>query len=342
MKQAENAGKRTNFVDGFSQWIQNPNKKDLESDEKEGGETGKPQGNGIQQKYRKYRLRKMEKNYMKEENYTSKNGNLTIPGNENKNKMMTTIVEYDGEEDCATSKAQSKKCENLMSNTDTTNDNTCNSCTSASRNIDNGKVTNMETKSVPTNNEGNKGEGSETETETEAEAEAEAEADTKSEDSNIGNTDIGRSDSTSNGVYTKILKPPDKNEDKKIGNNKGFNGINSSKIRELQQQKCENTMSIAIIVNDSSGKSEINISTITTDESSLQMIVENDEYYDSKGVAEAEAEVAAAAAVADENSEDSNNDSNNDSNYNDNDSNNIDSNNNSNNKRIDHKTKTPR
>ena len=74
---------------------------------------------------------------------------------------MPTIVEYDGEEDDATSKAQPKKCENPTSNTDTTNDNTCNSSTSASRNTDNGKVTNTETKLV--NNEGNKGEGSETE-----------------------------------------------------------------------------------------------------------------------------------------------------------------------------------
>ena len=145
---------------------------------------------------------------------------MTVPGNENKNKMMTTTVEYDGEENRETAEPQPKKCENPTSNTDTTNDNTCNSCTSASRNIDNGKVTNTETKSVPTNNEGNKGEGSE--------REAEAEADTNSEDSNSGNTGIGRSNSKSHGVYTKILKPLDKNENKKIGNNVGFNRDNSS------------------------------------------------------------------------------------------------------------------
>merc|ERR1712238_362444 len=94
-----------------------------------------------------------------------------------------------GEEAGVTSKAQPKKCENPTSNTgtNTTKDNS-NSCISASRNIENGKVTNMETKSVP-NDEGNKGEGSETEAETEAAAETEA--DTNSEDSkNNGNTGI--------------------------------------------------------------------------------------------------------------------------------------------------------
>ena len=173
MKQAENAGKRTNFVEGVMQWVRNPNK-DLESDEKEGGETGEPQGNGIRRKYRKYRLKKMERN-MKEGKYTGKIKNLTVPGNENKNKMMTTIVEYDGEENRETAEPQPKKCENPTSNTDTTN--TRNSCTSTSSDIDNGKVTNMEIKSI-TNDEGKKGKGSETEAETEAEAEAEAEAET--------------------------------------------------------------------------------------------------------------------------------------------------------------------
>ena len=39
--------------------------------------------------------------------------------------------------------------------------------------------------------------------------------------------------SKSNGVYTKNLKAPDKNKNKKIGNNVGFNGDNSSEMREL-------------------------------------------------------------------------------------------------------------
>ena len=108
VKQAENAGKRTNFVDGFSQWIQNPNKKDLESDEKEGGETGKPQGNGIQQKYRKYRLRKMENNYMKEENYIGKNGNLMKLANGYK-ILMKKDVESDGKEGGETGEPQGNK-----------------------------------------------------------------------------------------------------------------------------------------------------------------------------------------------------------------------------------------
>ena len=109
-------------------------------------------------------------------------------------------------------------------------------------------MTNTETKSVPTNDEGKKEEGSETEAE--AVVEAEAEADTNSEDSNSGNTGIGRSNSKSNVVDTKILKPPDKNENKKIGNNVEFKGDNSSEMLELQQQKYENAMLITIIVND--------------------------------------------------------------------------------------------
>ena len=253
------------IFDRTSQWIRIPRKKDVKPYGKEGGVTGELQGNKTRRKFRKFGLKKMERN-MKEGKYTGKI-NLTVPGNENKNTMMTTIVEYDEGEDRETEEPQPKKCEHPMSNTDTTNDNTCNSCTSAGRNIDNGKVTNTETKSVTTNDEGNKGE--------ESEAEAEAEADTNSEDLNSSNTGIDRSNSKSNSVDTKILKPPDKNKNKMIGNNVGFNEDNSSENRELQQQKCENAMSIAVIVNDmkeiphsitSSGKSEINISTITIDE----------------------------------------------------------------------------
>ena len=174
---------------------------------------------------------------MKQEENDGRIENVREPGNRNEIEVMKLDGESNGEEDGATREAQPKKYENPTSNIDTTNDNTCNSCTSASRDIDNGKVTNMETKSV-TNDEGNKGEGSETE----AEAEAETEADTNSEDSkNNGNTGIG-SNSKCNSVYTKILKPPDKNKNKKIGNNVGLNEDNSSEMQELQQQKCENAM----------------------------------------------------------------------------------------------------
>jgi len=61
---------------------------------------------------------------MKEGNYAGKIKNLTVPGNENELKMMTTIVEYDGEENKETAEPQPKKCENPTSNTDMTNDNT--------------------------------------------------------------------------------------------------------------------------------------------------------------------------------------------------------------------------
>ena len=71
------------------------------ADEKECGVTGEPQGNTVRQKFRKFGLKKMERN-MKEGKYTGKIKKLTVPGNENKNKMMTTIVEYDEEEDSET------------------------------------------------------------------------------------------------------------------------------------------------------------------------------------------------------------------------------------------------
>ena len=60
----------------------------------------------------------------KEWNHTGKIKNLIEPSDENEMKMMKTKVEYDGEEDDTTSKAQPKKYENLTSNTDMTNDNT--------------------------------------------------------------------------------------------------------------------------------------------------------------------------------------------------------------------------
>ena len=118
-------------------------------------------------KYKKYeRSGNMAKDVKKDEN-DGKIENVREPGNRNEIEVMKSDLEYDGEEDGATREAQPKKYENPTSNIDTTNDNTCNSCISASRNIDNGKVTNMETKSVPTNDEGNKGEGSETKVEAE-------------------------------------------------------------------------------------------------------------------------------------------------------------------------------
>jgi len=151
-------------------------------------ETRNQPGNEIRRKFKKYGLRQKERYYVKEEENDGKIENLREPGNRNEIKVMKSDVESNGEEDGATtSKAQPKKCENPTSNTAMTNDNTGNSCTSARSDIDNGKVTNTETKSVP-NDEGSKGEGSETEAETEAEAKAEA--DTNSEDSDSGNTGI--------------------------------------------------------------------------------------------------------------------------------------------------------
>ena len=65
-----------------------PRKKDVQSDEKGSGVTEEPQGNKIRQKFRKFGLKKTEKNYMKEGNCTGKIKNLTVPDNENKNKMI--------------------------------------------------------------------------------------------------------------------------------------------------------------------------------------------------------------------------------------------------------------
>ena len=156
-------------------------KKDVESDGKEGGKTGQPQENKMRRKFQKeFGLEKMERN-MKEGKHTGKIKNLMEPSDGIENEMMKTKVEYDGEEDGATSKAQLKKCENPTSNTgtNTTNDSRYNSGTHAGRDINNGKVTNMEIKSV--NDEGN-GE--------EVEAEAEAETEVATNNSNNSNTAI--------------------------------------------------------------------------------------------------------------------------------------------------------
>ena len=131
-------------------------------------------------------------------------------------------------------------CGYLKPNTVTTNDNLCNSSTDASKNNDNDKntggtetVANTGTNMVTPNDEGNNGE------------EAEAEAATNSAKSNSNNNGIGSSNNKSNCVDTKILKRLDKNENKKLGNNVGFNGDNPSETRDSQQQKCGNTMLIA-------------------------------------------------------------------------------------------------
>ena len=71
----------------------------------------KQPGNKIRQKYRKFGLKKMEKN-MKEGNYTGKIQNLMEPGNENENEMTKTKVEYDGEKDGKTGEQKRQKCKN--------------------------------------------------------------------------------------------------------------------------------------------------------------------------------------------------------------------------------------
>ena len=88
-------------------------KKDAKSDGTECDVTGETQGNTgpVRQKFRKFGLKKMDEN-MKEANYTGKIKHLTVPGNENKMKMMTTIVEYDGEENRETAEPPPKKYEN--------------------------------------------------------------------------------------------------------------------------------------------------------------------------------------------------------------------------------------
>ena len=70
-------------------------------------------------------------------------------------------------------------------------------------------MTNTETNTVTTNNEGNNGEV----------VEAEAKIATNSAKSNNSNNDIGRGNNKSNYVATKSLKRPDKNENKIMRNN---------------------------------------------------------------------------------------------------------------------------
>ena len=101
-------------------------------------------------------------------------------------------------------------------------------------------MTITETNKVTTKNEGNNGEVAEVEVEVEVEAAAAAAAATattttvivttvtNSEKSNSSNNGIGRSNSKSCYVETKILKHPDKN--KTIGNKVGYDGENSSEI----------------------------------------------------------------------------------------------------------------
>ena len=52
------------------------------------------------------------------------------------------------------------------------------------------------------------------------------------------------------------MKHPYENKHKKIGNNVGYNRDDPSKTRESQQQKCENAISIAIIVNEDAFNAE--------------------------------------------------------------------------------------
>ena len=166
-------------------------KKNVESDGVEGVESGKQPGNRIRRKYRKFGLRDMEKN-MKEGKYTDKIENPIELGGENKNKEMKDKVEYDGDEDGVTRATKSKKCKNSTPDTNTINDSRYNSCTNASRNIDNEtKVTHTETNTIITNDEENIGV-------------TEAEAATNSAKSNSSNNGIGSSNSKSSYVETAI------------------------------------------------------------------------------------------------------------------------------------------
>merc|ERR1712238_354674 len=128
--------------------------------------------------------------------------------------------------------------------------------------------------------------------------------------SNTGNTGIGSSNSKCNAGDTKILEPPDKNENKKIGNNVEFNGDNSSEMPELHQQKCENAIPIAII-NDMThaGRNkdydEISGGTKTVTNTETNWVTTNIEGNNGEEV-EAEAEAEAETEVATNNSNNSN------------------------------------
>ena len=64
VKETENV--KQDFLMELANGYEIPRKKDVQSDGKESGVTGEPQGNKIRQKFRKFGLKKMEKNYMKE------------------------------------------------------------------------------------------------------------------------------------------------------------------------------------------------------------------------------------------------------------------------------------
>ena len=118
----------------------------------------------------------------------AKNGNLREPGNQNEIKLMKTDGELDVEDGGPRRKHKRQKCENLKPHTDLTNDSIY-SCTSTTRNIDNGikKVTNTETNTVTTNDGVDNGEAAE------AEAEMEMEPATNSAKYNSSNNGIGKS-----------------------------------------------------------------------------------------------------------------------------------------------------
>ena len=139
-----------------------PNEVNYSTLNKKSMETRNQLGKEKSRKYKKYeRSGNMAKD-VKKDKIGGKIDNLMEPGNPNEIKLMKTDRESDEKENRETAQPQPKKCKNLTSNIDTANDSTCNSCTStsASRNIDNGKVTNTETISV--NDKENKRGGSET------------------------------------------------------------------------------------------------------------------------------------------------------------------------------------
>ena len=80
-------------------------KNGVESNVEKSGETEEPQRQTIRRKYRKYGLKKNEKN-IKEGKYTGIIKNLMEPGDENKNGMMKTKVKDDGGEDGETGAPQ--------------------------------------------------------------------------------------------------------------------------------------------------------------------------------------------------------------------------------------------
>ena len=118
-----------------------PNEIDYSTLNAKSMETRNQPGKEKSRKSKKYkRSRNMAKD-MKKDKIGGKIDNLMEPGNPNEIKLMKTDRESDGKENRETAQPQPKKCENPTSNIDTTNDN--NNCTNASKNIDNGKVTNI-------------------------------------------------------------------------------------------------------------------------------------------------------------------------------------------------------